>query len=63
MAELFKNNRFDIAASAGRMIHANDSVRQRTGLDMEIMEYVGRATSALPASSGDTAPGTRRAES
>jgi hypothetical protein len=63
LVEMFKNNRFDIAASAGRMIHANDSVRQRTGLDMEIMEYVGRATSALRAYSGDTAQDTVRDES
>jgi hypothetical protein len=47
LVEMFVNGRFDIAGSAGRMMHANASVRQRTGLDTEIMEYVGRATAAL----------------
>jgi DNA-binding transcriptional MerR regulator len=47
LVEMFTNGRFDIAASAGRMSHADDTVRQRTGLDMEVMEYVARATAAL----------------
>jgi DNA-binding transcriptional MerR regulator len=43
----FTNGRFDIAAGVGRMMHAEPTVRQRTGLDAEIMDYVARATARL----------------
>ena len=62
LVDMFVNGRFDIAASAGRMMHQNTSVRQRTGIDMEIMEYVGRANGALRVLPGGTqgdAPDTR----
>jgi DNA-binding transcriptional MerR regulator len=43
----FVNGRWDIAAGAGRMMHAEPSVRQRTGLDAEIMDYVAKAMAFL----------------
>jgi len=43
----FSNGRWDIASSAGRMIKAEPSVRRRTGLDAEIMEYVAEAMGSL----------------
>jgi len=57
LVEMFVNGRFDVGASAGRMMHENASVRQRTDLDMEIMEYVGRANAALRAHPGGTQDG------
>lgn len=43
----FLNGRTDIAIGVGRMMHAEPAVRQRTGLDSEIMEYVSRATAGI----------------
>ena len=43
----FTNGRFDIAAGVGRMMHAEPTVRRRTGLDEETMAYVSRATALL----------------
>jgi hypothetical protein len=43
----FTNGRFDIAAGVGRMMHAEPTVRQRTGLDADTMDYVARATALL----------------
>jgi ABC-type amino acid transport substrate-binding protein len=43
----FTNGRLDIAAGVGRMMHAEPAVRQRTGLDADIMDYVARATALL----------------
>jgi hypothetical protein len=43
----FTNGRLDIAAGVGRMMHAEPAVRQRTGLDANIMDYVARATALL----------------
>jgi DNA-binding transcriptional MerR regulator len=47
LVEAFTMGRFDIAAGAGRMMHAEPTVRQRTGLDAEVMDYVARAQAAL----------------
>jgi DNA-binding transcriptional MerR regulator len=43
----FVQGRFDIAASAGRMLAAEAAVKQRSGLDEDVMEYVARATAFL----------------
>jgi DNA-binding transcriptional MerR regulator len=47
LLDQFVNGRWDIAASTGRMMHAEPAVRQRTGLDAEIMDYVARAVAFL----------------
>src|SRR3982751_1607967 len=60
LVEAFTNGRFDIAAGAGRMMHAEPSIRQRTGLDAEVMEYVARATAALGNESVERPDETRR---
>jgi len=43
----FTQGRFDLAAGVGRMMHAEPAVRQRTGLDADIMDYVARAIALL----------------
>jgi hypothetical protein len=43
----FVNGRFDIAAGAGRMLAAEPAVKQRSGLDEEVMDYVARAAVLL----------------
>jgi DNA-binding transcriptional MerR regulator len=48
LVDEFVNGRFEIAAGAGRMMQAEPAVRQRTGLDAEIMDYVAEATAQLP---------------
>jgi MerR family transcriptional regulator, thiopeptide resistance regulator len=47
LVDEFVNGRFDIAAGAGRMLAAEPAVRQRTGLDDDVMEYVARAAASL----------------
>jgi DNA-binding transcriptional MerR regulator len=61
LVQAFTNGRFDIAAGAGRMLHAEPSVRQRMDLDSEVMEYVARATAALRRHSTSQTPGVKRA--
>jgi len=43
----FINGRWDVAVSAGRMMNAEPAVRQRTGLDAAIMDYVSMAIGNL----------------
>ena len=43
----FVNGRLDIAANAGRMLASESAVKQRSGLDEDVMEYVARATAFL----------------
>jgi hypothetical protein len=47
LVDEFVNGRFDIAAGAGRMLAAEPAVRQRTGLDGDVMDYVARASALL----------------
>jgi DNA-binding transcriptional MerR regulator len=46
LVEEFTGHDVQIAASVGRMYQQEESTRQRTGLDAEIMEYIGRASAA-----------------
>jgi len=46
LVEEFTGGDVQIAASVGRMYQQEESVRQRTSLDAEIMEYIGRAGAA-----------------
>ena len=46
LVEEFTGGDIQIAASVGRMYQQEESARQRTGLDAEIMEYIGRASAA-----------------
>jgi DNA-binding transcriptional MerR regulator len=54
LVDEFVNGRFDIGAAAGRMMHAEPTVRQRTGLDAAIVEYIARATALLKRESTDS---------
>jgi DNA-binding transcriptional MerR regulator len=47
LVEEFTGGDIQIAASVGRMYQNEESVRQRTGLNAEIMEYMGRASAAM----------------
>jgi DNA-binding transcriptional MerR regulator len=47
LVEEFVNGRSDIAMGVGRMMHTEPAVRQRTGLDAAVVEYISRATAAL----------------
>jgi len=44
LVEEFTGGDIQIAASVGRMYQQEESARQRTGLNAEIMEYIGRAS-------------------
>jgi DNA-binding transcriptional MerR regulator len=47
LIQMFVQNRPDVGMAAGRMMSAEPAIRQRMGLDAEVMTYVARATAAL----------------